>query len=300
VLPSLHGRARARNELPRSAGRSVLSALTLLAIAAAFQVGQPVLAAEAEDRAQLAACVDRHMTADDLLIMRRLVFLTMSDVLQTDADLQGDAVAKRDTVSAGAAGLITRMVEQDCKAEVHALTADKPQGGVFKVLFDDIGKPMQTTLTAGMPKAGAAMGLGIMKKLDAATIADVQSVDSTPGTPTGAPASQNLRLNRAAVSGVRLRLAFETALNPDCSVLGQTVIRSLKSPSHGTATIEDTKDFTAYEAANQRYHCNEKRVPGTAIYYKSAREYTGPDSASYEIIYPSGIRRQVDVDITVN
>jgi hypothetical protein len=143
-----------------------------------------------------------------------------------------------------------------------------------------------------------------VKKLDPATIADLKLVESTAGTPPVTPpvmpSSQNVRLVREAVSGVRLRVLFDTALNPDCSVMGQTVMRLLKNPSHGTATIDATNDFTSYPATNQRYHCNEKKVSGIAIYYKSADRYTGPDTASFEVISPSGIRRQFAVDITVN
>jgi hypothetical protein len=36
------------------------------------------------------------------------------------------------------------------------------------------------------------------------------------------------------------------------------------------------------------------------MYYKSQPGYTGPDAESYEVIFPSGVRRMVDVDITVN
>jgi hypothetical protein len=280
--------------------RPVFAVVLFLATAATFQAGSAAIAGEAEDRAQLGVCVDKHITPDDSLIMRRLIFLFMSDVLQTDADIQGDVAAKRDAVAGSAAALITRMAESDCKAEVHALMADKPAGGAFKPLFEAIGKPVQTALTAGMPKGGAALGLAVMKKLDAATVADIQFGEAPFGTPSDTQPPRSPHLSRAAVAGVPLRLAFETALNPDCSPMGKTVIRVLKSPIHGTATIEDTKDFTSYETANQRYHCNEKRTAGTAIYYKSEARYTGPDFISYEVIYPSGLRRQIEIDLTAN
>jgi hypothetical protein len=299
MLTTIHGRARPRNSLAGAAKQFVLAARALLAVAATFQVCSVAHAAEAEDRAQLATCVDAHMTADDSLVMKRLIFLFLSDVLQSDADIQGDAAAKRDTASASAATLINRVVEHDCKTEVHALVVDKPQGGAIKALIEDISKPMLSALTTGLPKAAATFGLGILKQLDAATVADLQLMDTPLGIPNP-QTSQNARLSRAALSGVKLRLAFETSLNPDCSVIGETVIRLVKNPSHGTATIEDSKDFTAFEAANQRYRCNEQKVRGTAVYYKSVSGYAGPDFASYQIIYPSGIQRQIDVDITVN
>jgi hypothetical protein len=256
------------------------------------------VSADPTAREQLAACVDKHLTADDSVVMRRLLFFLMSDALQADSELQSGVAAKRDEVSTNAAALITRLSEQDCKAEVRALMAERPVGGAFKPIFDAITKPVLASLAAGMPKAAATVGLDIIKRLDAKTVADIQLMD-TP-TPATAPANGNTHLTRAAVSGVRLRVAFETALNPDCSVMGKTVMRLLKSPSHGTATIEDTMDFTAYDSANQRYRCNEKRSAGTAMYYKSQPGYTGPDAESYEVIFPSGVRRMVDVDITVN
>ena len=283
--------------------RQALLASAIFALGAPLTL-RPVVAAEPEDRAQLSACVEKNMTADDSLIMRRFIFLFMSDVMQTDADIQGDVAAKRDALSTGAAGLITRLAEKDCKAEVHALIADKPQGGAFKSLFDDIGKPVQSSLTMGLPKAAIALGMGIMKKLDPATLADLEVIDlSGAAGPAAAPAAQTnprSHLSRAAVSGVRLRVLFETSLNPDCSVVGPTVIRALIHPTQGTATIENAKDFTNYDATNQRYHCNVARVAGAAVYYQSKPGYTGPDSASYEVITPSGLRRQIDVDINVN
>jgi hypothetical protein len=283
--------------------RQALLASAIFALCAPLTL-RPVVAAEPEDRAQLSACVEKHMTADDSLIMRRFIFLFMSDLLQTDADIQGDVAAKRDGLAAGAASLITRMAETDCKSEVRALIADAPQGGAFKALFEEIGKPVQASLSAGLPRAGIALGIGIMKKIDPATIADL-GIINTPlaAAPAAAPVAQSnprSHLSRAAVSGVRLRLLFETSLNPDCSLIGPTVIRALIHPTQGTATIENTKDFTSYDAANQRYHCNESRVAGAAVYYQSKPGYTGPDSASYELITPSGVRRQIDVDINVN
>lgn len=282
--------------------RAVSAALLCAIVVAAFLGAPPAVAGEPEDRTQLTACVNKHMTADESAVMRRLLFFLMVDALQADSDLQGSLGAKRDGVVANAATLITRLAEQDCKDEVRALIADKPPDGAFKTIFDAMTKSTLTSVGPGMQKAGITMGLDIIKKLDSTTVADIQYV----GPPTGAPApgtasvNANRRLSRVAVSGVRLRLSFETSLNPDCSAMGKTVIRVLTKPAHGAAAIEDIKDFTSFEATNQRYHCNERKTPGAAIYYQSERGYTGPDSVSYEIIFPTGMRRQNDVDLTVN
>jgi hypothetical protein len=289
-----------RTRFPIQSNFALLKATVgFLAVLSTSLVAAPAFAGEIEDRAQLSVCVNAHLTTADGAVMRRVMFMLLADLLQPEAGPEAGLAGKRDEATGNAAALITRLAETDCKAEVSALMANKPAEGAFKTIFDAMNKTALAPLSAGLPRAGIALGLDIIKKLDPGTLADIQSTAQPSGATAGAPVKSNTRMTRSAASGVRFRLSFETSLNPDCSAMGKTTVRVLTKPLHGTATIDETKDFTSYEAANQRYHCNERKTAGTAIYYQSERGYTGSDVISYEIISPTGVRHQNDFDIAV-
>ena len=97
-----------------------------------------------------------------------------------------------------------------------------------------------------------------------------------------------------------VRLTFEYSLNADCTAVGKVVVRDLKKPSHGTVTIEEGEAYTYFDKDNQRYHCNTQKSQGVLVLYQSAPGYTGPDSASIQVFFPTGHERTVDYDISVN
>jgi len=102
-----------------------------------------------------------------------------------------------------------------------------------------------------------------------------------------------------AVSGRPLKLNFSTSTNPDCSALGETVVRLTQAPAHGRVIISRARDFPTYPRQNLRSACNARRVAGTRTVYVSERGFVGYDSAAIEIIFPSGnaMRRSYTINV---
>jgi hypothetical protein len=114
--------------------------------------------------------------------------------------------------------------------------------------------------------------------------------------PAGAHAQQ---LTKTALSGKPLKLNFSNATNPDCTSIGETVVRLTQAPQHGKITISKASDFPTFPKGNARRDCNKKRVTGTQTIYVPEPGYTGTDSAAIEIIFPTGAtaRRSYSIDV---
>src|SRR5881227_3306417 len=112
-------------------------------------------------------------------------------------------------------------------------------------------------------------------------------------------AAQAQHLTKTALSGKPLKLNFSNVTNPDCSSVGETVVRLTQAPQHGKVTISKASDFPSFPKKNQRYACNKKQVAGTRTMYISERGYTGTDSAAIEIIFASGstARRSYTINV---
>jgi hypothetical protein len=116
---------------------------------------------------------------------------------------------------------------------------------------------------------------------------------------TGCQTTGNHTESPIAVSGLPLRLVHYAALNPDCSSIGDTVVRVLREPSHGVVTIRNGSGYTNFVAANSRHDCNFRPTAGTNVSYVSNPGYTGPDSVSLDAIYPVGQEIQSTFNLTV-
>ena len=103
-----------------------------------------------------------------------------------------------------------------------------------------------------------------------------------------ATAAHGQHLTKTALSGKPLKLNFSNATNPDCTSIGETVVRLTQEPQHGRIAISKASDFPAFRKGNARRDCNKKRVAGTQTVYVPERGYTGSDSAAIEIIFPTG------------
>jgi hypothetical protein len=112
-------------------------------------------------------------------------------------------------------------------------------------------------------------------------------------------AAQAQRLTMTALSGKPLKLNFSNTTNPDCTSVGETVVRLTKEPQHGKVTISKASDFPGFPKKNVRFKCNKQRVAGTKTVYVSERGYTGSDSAEIEVIFPTGstARRYYTIDV---
>jgi hypothetical protein len=112
-------------------------------------------------------------------------------------------------------------------------------------------------------------------------------------------AAQAQHLTKTALSGKPLKLNFSNAINPDCSSVGETVVRLTQAPQHGKITISKASDFPSFPKSNARRDCNKKRVAGTQTVYVSEPGYSGTDSAAIEIIFPTGGTARRSYTITV-
>jgi hypothetical protein len=101
------------------------------------------------------------------------------------------------------------------------------------------------------------------------------------------------------ISGQPLKLNFSNSTNPDCTSVGETVVRLTQAPQHGKVTISKASDFPSFPKGNARRDCNKKRVAGTKTVYISERGYLGSDSATIEIIFPTGATARRSYTINV-
>ena len=112
-------------------------------------------------------------------------------------------------------------------------------------------------------------------------------------------AAQAQQMSLTAISGRPLKLNFSNATNPDCTNVGEVVVRLTREPEHGRVTIAKASDFPSFDKKNARHACNKKRVTGTRTEYVSGRGFTGADSAAIEIIFPTGATARRSYTINV-
>jgi hypothetical protein len=88
------------------------------------------------------------------------------------------------------------------------------------------------------------------------------------------PGLEKKRFTRVVASGTNQRIGFYHALNPDCSASGNVSIRVTKQPEHGSAETIAAMDFPNYPKQNIRSKCNDHKVRGVQVNYKSRRRNT--------------------------
>jgi hypothetical protein len=93
---------------------------------------------------------------------------------------------------------------------------------------------------------------------------------------------------RYVPSGITRTLWFLYAAKPDCSLMGSTEVRTTKEPAHGAVEIVPTEDFPTFARDNVRFKCNDKKIRGLNVDYKSAEEYVGPDEFDLLVLWPGG------------
>jgi hypothetical protein len=104
---------------------------------------------------------------------------------------------------------------------------------------------------------------------------------------------------RYAVSGKPLKIYSASSTNPDCTSAGSVEVRITQPPQNGRIVVSSRQVFPSFPESNVRSACNRRRVPGVELSYVSNRGYAGPDSASVEVIYPTGLLRTVSVSVSV-
>jgi hypothetical protein len=107
------------------------------------------------------------------------------------------------------------------------------------------------------------------------------------------------QFTRVVASGTNRRIGFYAWLNPDCTAMGNVDIRVTKQPEHGSVETTTTTDLPGYPKESSRYKCNQHKVKGTLVNYKSAEKYVGDDALDLLVLFPSGFAWEVHYDISV-
>jgi hypothetical protein len=104
---------------------------------------------------------------------------------------------------------------------------------------------------------------------------------------------------RVVASGTNTRIGFFYWLNPDCSSGGNVNVRVTKQPEHGSTEAVPTSNFPFFAKDNVRARCNEHKVRGVQLNYKSAEKYVGNDELELLVLFPTGYAWEVHYDVSV-
>ena len=104
---------------------------------------------------------------------------------------------------------------------------------------------------------------------------------------------------RVVTSGTNQRIGFFYAVNPDCSASGDVNVRVTKQPEHGTVETTAATDFPTFPKENMRARCNNRKVRGVQVNYKSAEKYVGADTLDLLVLSPGGFGQEVHLNINV-
>jgi hypothetical protein len=107
------------------------------------------------------------------------------------------------------------------------------------------------------------------------------------------------QFTRVVASGSNGRIAFFSWLNPDCTAGGNVNIRVTKQPEHGSTETTTAINFPGYPKESSRYKCNDHKVRGMQVNYKSAEKYVGNDELELLVLFPNGFAWEVHIDISV-
>jgi hypothetical protein len=108
------------------------------------------------------------------------------------------------------------------------------------------------------------------------------------------------QFTRVVASRTNQRIGFYTALNPDCTAQqGNFAVRVAKKPEHGNVETIDTMNFPNYPKESIRARCNQHKVKGIQVNYKSEDKYVGSDELELLVLFPAGFAWEVRYEISV-
>ena len=107
------------------------------------------------------------------------------------------------------------------------------------------------------------------------------------------------QFTRVVGSGTKERIGFFTWTNPDCTAGGNTSIRVTKQPEHGSIETTTTSNFPGYPKEHVRFKCNDHKVRGVQINYKSVEKYVGNDELELLVLFPGGFAWEVHYNMDV-
>jgi hypothetical protein len=109
---------------------------------------------------------------------------------------------------------------------------------------------------------------------------------------------QKKQFTRVVASSKNQRIGFFAYTTPDC-VGGEVEVRITKQPEHGTTQTTKTSDFPNYPKEHVRFKCNDHKVRGIQLNYKSADKYVGDDTLDLLVLWPVGTALEVRYNIEV-
>jgi len=145
--------------------------------------------------------------------------------------------------------------------------------------------------------AGCAFGLLLSSAF--AEEKSLEQLDQESSRIWGAEGLQSLQLARTVPSGTKQRIGFIYAVNPDCSASGDVTVRVTKQPEHGTVETITATNFPSFPKENVRARCNNHKVRGVQVNYRSAEKYVGDDTLDLLSLYPGGFGQEVHFNISV-
>jgi hypothetical protein len=107
------------------------------------------------------------------------------------------------------------------------------------------------------------------------------------------------QFTRVVASGTNQQISFYSALHSDCTARGNINIRVTKQPEHGGVETIPTIAFPTYPKDHIRSKCNQHKVKGVQLNYKSAEKYVGDDAFDLLVLFPGGFAWEVHYDISV-
>lgn len=126
------------------------------------------------------------------------------------------------------------------------------------------------------------------------------AAQALPASPPPPPQTiPNFPLLRVVPKGEARAIAFYASLNPDCSVIGPVVVRTLTPPARGQLTVEAAESFPRYGPGSPLAACNGRKVPGTRLTYEPEAGFEGVDTFRLLVINADGSGYESDVKVSV-
>lgn len=111
---------------------------------------------------------------------------------------------------------------------------------------------------------------------------------------------KKVEATRHVPSGAKRTIYFLSGANPDCSPYEGIEVRKTKEPEHGTIEVVPSDGFPNFAKENARFKCNDKKIRGLKVNYKSSGDYVGPDGFVLFVMYPDGFAREINMHVSVH
>ena len=108
-------------------------------------------------------------------------------------------------------------------------------------------------------------------------------------------AQEGLKKNSSRVSSL-LEQSCESAFSTQFILIAPRVTKQLE---HGSTETATAMNFPSYPKENIRSKCNEHKVKGMQVNYKSSEKYVGSDELELLVLFPGGFAWEIHYDISV-